>query len=123
MSKQYTNSKENGRNSIEKRKSKAATKRVFLLLATAFIIVIGSMLFGNSFSSAKSDDSEVLYKYYKSIEIESGDSLWSIAKEYKSDDMSVQEYIDELMKLNNLTDETIHSGRNLIVMYYDTEFK
>lgn len=114
------------RNRIKKRKAKAAAKRkIMILLATAFLIVIGSMIFGNSFSSAKaeSDDVEIMYKYYKSIEIESGDSLWSLAQEYKLADTDTQDYIDELIEINDLESETIHSGQYLIVIYYDTEFK
>lgn len=64
------------------------------------------------------------YKYYKSIVIEECDTLWSIANEYKTDAYeSTQEYIEELKRINSLTSDIIHEDQNLLVTYYDTEFK
>ena len=51
------------------------------------------------FTLAKDSESAAQqeFKYYKSIEIKSGDSLWSIAEEYKSEHFSsTQDYINEL---------------------------
>lgn len=110
----------------EKRAREVAKKRMILLLATVLLITIGSIIFGNSFSSAQaqSEENDISYKYYKSIVIEAGDSLWSIAEEYRTDDYaSTQEYIDELMEINGLDSETIHQGQHLVVAYYDQEFK
>lgn len=109
---------------VYRRKGKAAAKRrILILLATVLLITIGSVIFGNSFSAAESDEHKTMYRYYKSIELEYGDSLWSIAEEYKLKGSSTQDYIDELMEINNLSSDTIHSGQHLVVVYYDTEFK
>ena len=55
---------------------------------------------------------------YKSIEIEQGDTLWELAEEYMTDDyLSVQEYVQDLKRMNHLTDDTIISGQYLIVAY------
>ena len=55
---------------------------------------------------------------YKSIEIEQGDTLWELAEEYMTDDyLSVQEYVQDLKRMNHLTDDTIISGQHLIVAY------
>ena len=70
-----------------------------------------------SISAAKND--EVLETYYKSIEIEKGDSLWDIAQEYKADNESTASYIKALMSLNNLTSDTIHEGQHLVVAYQE----
>ena len=59
-------------------------------------------------------------KYYKSIEITDGDTLWSIAKENMSEEYdSVYAYIEEVMEMNNLESDQIHSGQYLTVAYYD----
>ena len=103
-----------------------ARRRMFLLLATILIITIGSIIFGSIFSSAQAgaEESGVEYKYYKSIVIRDGDTLWNIAKEYQTDEYeNTQEYIDELMELNNLSSDAIHEGQHLMVVYYDSEFK
>ena len=102
---------------LKRRRRQAAKRNMIILLATVLLITIGSVIFGTTFSSAKDD---VEYEmYYKSIEIEKGDSLWSIAEEYKTEDVSVKEYIATLMDLNNITSETIHEGQHLVVAYQE----
>ena len=100
---------------LRKRRIQAAKRNMFILLATMFVITLGSIVFGSTFSSAKND--EEVETYYTSIEIEKGESLWSIAKEYKPEDSSTQDYIYELMDLNNLTSDRIHEGQHLVVSY------
>ena len=101
---------------IRRRRRQAAKRNMFILLCTVLMIVIGSIIFGSTFSDAKNDLSSE--KLYKSIEIEKGDSLWAIAKEYREPGCSVQEYIDEIISLNNLSSDKIHEGQHLIVSYY-----
>ncbi|MBQ8558946.1 MAG: LysM peptidoglycan-binding domain-containing protein [Tyzzerella sp.] len=110
----------------QRRAREVARKRMFLLLAAVLLIVIGCIVFGSIFSSAQAsaEESGIEYKYYKSIVIEEGDTLWSIAKEYRTDAYSsTQEYIDKLIELNDLSSDTIHAGQHLVVAYYDKEFK
>ena len=105
-----------------KRRRQVAKRRMILLLAALFVITVGSIVCGSIFSSAKDPATDIpQYKYYKSITIEQGDSLWSIAEEYCTDAYeNTQDYIDELKELNRLTSETIHEGQHLVVTYYDT---
>lgn len=59
------------------------------------------------------------YKSYTSIEIRPGDSLWSIAAEYMTEDYdSVQDYVQEIKIWNGLETDEIHAGRFLIVPYH-----
>ena len=107
-----------------KRKRQVAKQKMFFLLAALLIITLGSIVFGSIFSSAKNPESDIpKYKYYKSIEIESGDSLWSIAQEYCEPHADVREYVNELKELNSLTSSDIHAGQHLVVTYYDTKLK
>ena len=64
-------------------------------------------------------DAVQLKKYYKTITIQPGDTLWSIAKEYKTSKYSTQEYVDELMIMNDLHNDNITSGMKLVVVYYE----
>jgi len=108
-----------------RRRKQVAKQKMVLLLVAIFVITLGSIVFGSIFSSAKNPDADIpKYKYYKSIEIHHGDTLWDIAKEYCSDPgVTTQEYIDEIKELNSLKSETIHAGQHLIITYYDTELK
>ena len=54
-----------------------------------------------------------------SVKIEVGDSLWSIASEYFTDDfVSIRQYISEIKRMNNLTGDTLYAGGYILVPYY-----
>ena len=121
-------SRQESRDRAKQRRAKIVAKRkMILLLTTVLLITIGSIVFGSIFSSAQSsaEESGIQYKYYKSIEIKKGDSLWSIANEYCEDTYydSTKDYVEELKEINNLKSEKIHYGQHLVVAYYDCEFK
>lgn len=111
------NSKQRIKNRAKKRRtSEAAKKRIILLLATVLLITVGSVIFGSAFSSVQANTEEQT-KCYKSIVIEAGDSLWSIANEYRGVE-STKAYIGELKQLNGIVSDTIHQGQCLVVVYY-----
>ena len=63
-------------------------------------------------------------KYYTSIQIEKGTSLWDIAGDYMTEEyVSQQEYIDEVMQMNHLKSDVIYEGAYLCVPYYSAEQK
>ena len=112
---------ERTRKSRIKRRRQVAKQKIALIIATMFVVTIGSIGFGSFFSSAKVSKSDVPeYKYYTSIIIEEGDSLWSIANEYNHNTVDIHDYVKELKELNGLTSETIHAGQHLLIAYYDT---
>lgn len=89
------------------------------------LIIICSCYFGSFFSSAHNTNltsEEPREKYYKSIEIQKGDSIWKIAsdnicKEYQS----IYEYIDEILSINNiniLAADSIQEGDYITIAYY-----
>ena len=108
-----------------KRQKTNGKRKAAILIATLCIIIGFGILYGSLFADARDseDDVSVNYKYYKSIAIEAGDSLWSIAQEYKTDSCSTEDYINEIMELNSLTSEEIHESQHLMIVYYDKEFK
>ncbi len=74
-------------------------------------------------SSAKDQNTPVSYKYYGSIVVENGDSLWSIAKEHMGTQYeSERDYVKEVMQMNSLTGDKIVAGQHLVIPYYSTEF-
>lgn len=101
-------------------------KRMFILLTTILLITVSSILFGSSFSAAheSAKESPVTYKYYKSIIIQDGDTLWDIACKYKTDDYKdTQEYVDELKGINSLDSDNIQESKHLMIVYYAEEFQ
>ncbi len=94
---------------------------ISILFVTMFII-IGSVLFGAT--KAQAAPAEPSYKYYTSIQLEQGDTLWNIAHEYMTDEYaSTDEYIAELCALNSISaNDPIHAGQYLTVPYYSNEY-
>lgn len=95
------------------------TMIAILVLTVCSLIGLGAFL-GNS-SKASNDNS---YKYYTSVEIKNGDTLWDIASEYITEEYaSLQEYVTEVKALNGMQGDSIRSGQFLIVPYYSSELK
>lgn len=58
-------------------------------------------------------------KLVTSIEIKKGDTLWTIAKSYMSEEYKdIPTYVEELKDSNGLISDTIHAGSHIIVPYY-----
>lgn len=91
-----------------------------LLIAMMIAAAFCSGLFGHTLMSAHAEEKESaqLSRYFTSIQIRQGDSLWDIAGKYAPETgYSVQEYMEELKRMNGLRDEKIHSGEYLTVLY------
>lgn len=112
---------ERGQKSQEQHRIRRRQVRQRELLICATVLIIGINLCGlmmmNVFANSASDFRKE--PCYTSIRIENGDSLWSIAARYaESSPMDVREYVQELKRMNQLTDDTIHAGHYLTVVYY-----
>lgn len=96
-------------------------KKTFILLAM-FVILI-SCIFGKTLVMANAEEnSPVSHRYYTSIEIKKGDSLWSIASAYREGSgMSTKEYLKELKKINQIIADDIQAGDSITIVYYADE--
>ena len=91
---------------------------------TLCLIILLVITFGSFLSKAQDNEDEVIYyKYYTSIEIQPGDTLWDLADEYLENYESKEVYIKEVSQLNSIKNGKIISGQNLIMPYYSTEYK
>ncbi len=71
------------------------------------------------FSEDSEEPMSALKPHYASIRVERGDSLWGIASRYAAQSpMDVSGYVEELKRINQLPDDTIHAGHYLMVVYY-----
>ena len=89
-------------------------------LVLAAVLVIGFFLTGSIRTEAA--PSEILSKYYTSIQIEQGDTLWGIADRYMTDEYKDRDaYIREICEMNRISEDEIHAGQYLTVPYYAAE--
>ncbi|RDU23044.1 LysM peptidoglycan-binding domain-containing protein [Anaerosacchariphilus polymeriproducens] len=88
------------------------------------VIMISSLVLGCNFissSSTMNKHSNSNRKYYTSIMIKNGDTLWAIANnyyDYNNEVTNINEYIKEIKLVNGLSDEHINSGEYLTLPYY-----
>lgn len=58
-------------------------------------------------------------KFFTSIEVQEGDTLWSIAGEYMSAEYNNRrEFIKEVQQMNHITGSVICTGSLLLIPYY-----
>ncbi len=91
----------------------------YLLMLVVCVMVL-SCFFGKTLVMANVEESSAVYeRYYTDIEIQSGDSLWSIAKTYnKNSGMEIREYIRELKQMNCMVSDEIRAGDSLTIVYF-----
>lgn len=99
-------------------------KRFMICIFTFLLVVTFSSLFFGFRTKAQESDEEILYKYYKSIMVQDGDTLWNYACQYGIEQYydSHDDYIKEVLRINTLSDDKITAGQHLILPYYSTEF-
>lgn len=85
---------------------------ITLILLLSFFTIGGMQL-------VKANESTIYDKSFIAIEIEEGDTLTSIAKEYAISKADYRDYIMEVKSINNLKNDTIHTGCYLLVPVYD----
>lgn len=95
-----------------------SNKKIVLITAiiTASVLYIAIAHTGVT----EADATNASTKYYTCITVNQGDTLWDIADKYMTDEYSsTQEYIDEVVSINDLSHESsIAAGTNLMIPYY-----
>lgn len=81
---------------------------VFILITFIMVLTAGVLSFGNTKAKSK-------HIYYKSVDISQGDTLWSIAENYKTDEMSVINYISRIKEFNDMESDIIKIGQKIIL--------
>ena len=98
----YVGNNYSGYNRVSSRRKRSLhVKKLFAAFFSIIMILGLSAFYGSGLVSAHDNakDNSIRYKYYKSIQIHCGDTLWNIAEENMSDDYeSVNDYITEVKK-------------------------
>ena len=109
------------------RKREVVVRRQKKVLAIVLLIFVSlGVLLGTSMNALASSKADVASynKYYKSVRIEAGDTLWTIADEYIADlNIDKQEYIAEICEINDIYEDEIHAGDYVVVAYYSQDMK
>ena len=99
-----------------------STMRKLKVISFTLILLIIVLTGHTMFTSMAKEEENMATPYYKSIQIQSGDSLWQIADRYKEgSSMSTDAYIKTLKQMNGLTEDTIHAGLYLTVVYFQLD--
>ena len=82
---------------------------VIIALTTAICVFAGK---------TNSDEQISAQVYYSNVQIERGDTLWSLAEKYKPQQSSCKDYIKSIKQLNSLSGDILYIGSYLIVPMY-----
>lgn len=94
--------------------------KIFPVVWILIIIFTSGMLTNGLIRNLAREKTTGYNKYYTSVRLEEGDTLWNLAERYnKYSVKSMEEYIRELKNMNCLTDDKIHAGNYLTVSYYE----
>ena len=111
--------------SLNRRATVVRSQRCALAVVIILVVSLGILLSSvmNAFASAEGDVASY-NKYYKSVRVDAGDTLWTIADEY-IDGLNIdkKDYIKEICQLNSITEDDIHAGDYIVVAYYSQEIK
>lgn len=99
--------------------SKMVDKKKLWIAGIILLFILLVLSFGFFSKTAMAQRNVDRTKLVTSIEVQKGDTLWSIASVYITDEYNdINDYIDELKISNGLTSDTIHAGSYIIVPYY-----
>ena len=99
-------------------------RNILLAVAATLVLMIFIFSYHTLISAASTSTDNGCYKYFTSIQVEAGDTLWSIAEEYADElhyDSNI-DYINEVKMMNKLRNDEIVSGQYLVIPYYSYEF-
>lgn len=102
--------------SRSRRRRQVAFYKGIILCTAVFVCIILSIIVSNTWKVDASGEIQ-RHKEYIIVEVKSGDTLWSIAESYKTDDYnSIRQLIEEIEEVNGLTDDTLLKPGNRIMV-------
>lgn len=115
----YTN---NRRKRLSPRQRQIIFRKICALVSVIVLTISLTLLISGCFSKAQAADN--YNKYFKSVTIERGETLYDYADRYADFHYdSAEEYISEVAKINSINPDRIIAGNNIIIPYYSLEVK
>ena len=100
-----------------KRKTQSQRIALFLIIFAIIIVVMGTLFLCSQ--NAQAASAERPYKYYTSVQVKEGDTLWKIADTYITEECgSMADYIAEICLVNHISENDIHVGQYITIPYY-----
>lgn len=98
--------------------------RIFSYLNLKVVVVLGIILAMLitlvAVNKVSASEHGTRQKLITSVIVEQGDTLWDIAQKYYSDEYeSMDDYIEDIMAVNNISSTVIVEGNNIIIPYYE----
>lgn len=108
-----------------RRRRQLRRRLIMCFLTFVLVTVFSAAFFGFRARAQENDmknDGKQGYKYYKSITVEGGDTLWHYAQEYGDQHYyeDCNAYIREVKNINSLQSDQITAGCHLILPYYSS---
>ena len=106
--------------SLRKREAVVRKQRGLIAIAIILVVALGILLSSSMNTLASSEKDISSYnKYYTSIRVESGDTLWTIADEYVGGfNVSKSDYIAEVCQINGISEDNIYWVKILYTIYF-----
>lgn len=102
-----------------KRRRVVYRNKLIIIAISVMMIASCSIFVGSKLVHAQTADVSGNQTYYKSIEIQQGETLWEIAERYRNEEtQTIKEYIAHIKEINNLDTDIIQEGGCLTVAYY-----
>ncbi len=95
-----------------KRTYRISNKFRFITFLTVFMLIAAfgiSAAFG--FGSAAGSD----VRNYKTVQVQSGDTLWSLAQQYGPQNVDCRRVIFEIQQINNVSASTLQAGQYISI--------
>ena len=94
------------------KKYKIKNRIRFITFVTVIMLVVSFAISG-VFNTIKAHSTKE--KEYIEVLVESGDTLWNIAKTYGSDDCDIRELIYNICQINNMKASDLRAGQTILV--------
>ena len=108
--------------SRSRRARRKAFRRLYrrAIVASAAVVLLVLCVWIAAKSNGKAVGKSERVKQLTSVCVEEGDCIWTIAKQYYTEECgSMQDYVSEIKKTNNLYGDRILSGYSLLIPYYE----
>lgn len=107
-------------NNIKYNKIRFIMKKNRVAMLIALLSVVAVLTFGLITNTVFASSSVERSKLITCVKIEKGDTLWNIAREYKTSEyQNLKDYIEEIKRCNGIETDMIHEGQYLIIPYFE----
>lgn len=110
---------------LRRRRIQVLKQKVAILAISVLFIILLASIFGTILSDARvQDNNPKPYKYFTTYTVQYQDTLWDIAQNYMDAEhyASVQDYIEEVERMNHIDANSIKAGSNIMLPYYSDSY-